>query len=327
MLDLNFFVDTYYAYDFNRPREQRVFTTQPTKHDSPSINLAYVDWKLNQDRIRSRLAFHAGDSVERNAITEPGLEKYIQESYVGYKINEKLWLDAGIFLGHIGAETWFSNENWNYTRALSADYVPYYSTGLRLSYQQDSQTKYQLQLINGWQNISENNGSKAIGFQFLKGVSEKTTFTYNNFFGDEQVTSTNPRFRGYHNFIIHYKVDDLWEILSSFDIGHQSQQDNTGLNSWAAVTTSIKRVIDFNRKLGFRIEHYNDANESNVKTVQEKGFLVSSGSVNYDQILLGKILWRTEYRLYYSPQKIYPRGNESQTNKNEIVVTSVAVNF
>ena len=326
MLDLSFFVDTYYAYDFNRPREERVFTTQPTKHDSPSINLAYVDWKLNQDKIRSRLAFHAGDSVERNAITEPGAEKYIQESYVGFKIGEQTWIDGGIFYGHIGAEAWVSKDNWTYTRALNLDYVPYYSTGLRLQHQLNNNESFQFQIINGWQNISENNSAKSVGMQYKNALSEKVTFIYNNFFGDEQVVSTRPRFRGYHNFILENKTNELWQFLYAIDFGHQSQQDNTGVNGWHAITGTVRRIIDFNRSLALRLEQYHDHHESNVKTKLGRGFVVENASLNYDQMFLGQILWRTEYRYFQSKQKIFPYRNKEIKN-NSFVVSSISISF
>jgi len=327
MLDLSFFLDTYYTYDFNRPKVDRVFTTQPTKHDSPSINLAHVDWKLSQDKVRSRLAFHAGDSVERNAITEPGPEKYIQESYVGFKIGDETWLDGGIFYGHIGAEAWVSKDNWTYTRALNLDYVPYYSAGLRLQHQLNPQESFQFQVINGWQNISENNSAKAVGMQYKNILTEKIVFTYNNFFGDEQVVSNKPRFRGYHNFILENKFNDLWQFLFAVDFGHQSQQTEQGVDTWSTSTITTRRIIDFNRSLALRLEHYNDAQEANVKTPLKKGFIVQGGSINYDQILLGQILWRTEYRYFQSKQKIYPLKNGSKSNNNSFIVSSLSVSF
>jgi hypothetical protein len=286
-----------------------------------------VDWKLNKDKVRTRLAFHAGDSVERNAITEPGPEKYIQESFLGYRLNEKLWLDAGIFLGHIGAETWVSKDNWNYTRALSADFVPYYSTGLRFTYEDSPTRNYQFHIINGWQNISENNNAKSFGIQFIDNINDKTSFIYNNFFGDEEVISRKSRFRGYHNFIFKHKLSDIWATISSFDIGHQSQQIKTCTDFWWAASFSLKYVIDFNRSLNFRIEHYHDSHEANVSTDSRKGFVVSNASINYDQLLIGQVNWRTEYRFYLSNEKIYPTNGPRKATGDSFVVSSLAVDF
>ncbi len=327
MLDLSFFIDTYYAYDFNRPKVDRVFTTQPTKHDSPSINLAHVDWKLSKDKVRSRLALHAGDSVERNATTEPGAEKYIQESFIGYKLNEKLWLDGGIFFGHIGAETWVSKDNWNYTRALSADFVPYYSSGLRFTYEESSSRSYQFHIINGWQNISENNQAKSLGFQLINNFKSNTSFIYNNFFGDEEVISRKSRFRSYHNFILKHKLSEIWDSITTFDIGQQSQQIKSGTDLWWVASLSLKYILDFNRSLNFRIEHYHDRHEANVSTDSRKGFVVSNASINYDQLLIGQVNWRTEYRFYFSNERIYPTNRPRKAIGDSFIVSSLAVDF
>ena len=42
-LRLTAFVDTYYAYDVNRPADgERRFTTQPVRHDELNVNLAWL---------------------------------------------------------------------------------------------------------------------------------------------------------------------------------------------------------------------------------------------------------------------------------------------
>jgi hypothetical protein len=148
------------------------------------------------------------------------------------------------------------------------------------------------------------NSAKAVEMQYKNILTEKIVFTYNNFFGDEQVVSNRPRFRGYHNLILENKFNDVWQFLFAVDFGHQSQQTEQGVDTWSTSTITTRRIIDFNRSLALRLEHYNDAQEANVKTPLKKGFIVQGGSINYDQILLGQILWRTEYRYFQSKQKI-----------------------
>jgi hypothetical protein len=131
-------------------------------------------------------------------------------------------------LGNIGAESWISKDNWTYSRALNLDYVPYYSAGLRIDHQIDNSHSFQFQIINGWQNMSENNEAKAIGMQYKMSFNPNLTFAYNNFLGDEKVVPNpetgkfNSRFRGYHNFIVQWLAADRWSYLAAIDFGHQS---------------------------------------------------------------------------------------------------------
>lgn len=91
------FVDAYYGYELNNPGSfDRAFTTQPARHNEFNINLAYVELKLERERVRGRFALQAGTSVQNNYSAEPGrgeisgpsLAQHIQEGYAGYRLAE-----------------------------------------------------------------------------------------------------------------------------------------------------------------------------------------------------------------------------------------------
>ncbi len=315
------FLDTYYAWDFNRPHNnKRLYTTQPDRHNEPGVNLVYGDVTLDQENTRGRLALQAGNSVIRNTEFEGKTLRFIQEAYVGKRISEKTWIDGGVFLGHIGAESWVSKDNWTYTRAINLDYVPYYATGLRVTHE-----NLQVYLMNGWQNIREDNKAKAIGVQYKKAIRKDLKFTYNNFFGDEEVVSSRPRFRAYHNFVLQWDKDERWQYLSAFDFGHQSQQKNNGIDPWWAVTLTARRVLDEIRSLAFRFEYYADPHEANIKTPSALGFQVTGASVNFDQKLASNILWRNEVRGFSSRAKIYPEHHQALSHLDSFFVTSLSL--
>ncbi len=334
--DLRFgaFLDTYYAFDFNNPKDhEREFTTQPVRHNEFAVNLAYIEAVLRRDKVRSRLALQYGNSVTKNTATEPKVgatsgpehNQIFQEAYVGTRVGLNTWIDMGIFLGNIGSESWISKDNWTYTRALFLDYVPYYSAGVRLEHKLGHAEAFQVQLLNGWSNMSENNQGKAIGMQYTKAYTEKFTFTYNNFFGDEEVVSTNPRFRGYHDFIFKWLYSDEWQYLYSIDVGHQSQQTNDGVNGWMATALTVRHVLNSTQALAFRTEYYNDTHQSNVLTGTPNGFHVVGASVNFDQQLDHKAMWRTELRGFHSEDKIYPQGNARKNRLDGFLVTSLSI--
>lgn len=336
------FVDTYYAYDFNNPgNHEREFTTQPVRHNEFNVNLAYLDAVIKQEKTRGRFALQYGNSVIKNTTGEPkegntsGPQdaKIFQEAYIGKKIGEKTWIDAGIFLGNIGAESWISKDNWTYSRSLNLDYVPYYSSGLRLEHELNNNENIQVHLINGWQNMSENNNAKALGFQYKNAINEKMVFTYNNFLGDEEVVPNpetgkfNSRFRGYHNFILLWKHDDKWQYLTAFDFGHQSQQNNGGVDGWFASTFTVHHVFNQAQSMATRIEYYADPHQANVSTNTPKGFQVVGASINFDQKLDDNFLWRTELRGFNSVDKIYPRGTHFKSRNDGYLVTSFSTWF
>jgi Putative beta-barrel porin-2, OmpL-like. bbp2 len=336
------FVDTYYANDFNNPKDhEREFTTQPVRHNEFNVNLAYIEAVLKQEKTRGRLALQFGNSVIKNTVGEPRLgatsgpedAKFIQEAYVGKKIGERTWIDGGIFLGNIGAESWISKDNWTYSRALNLDYVPYYSAGVRIEHLIDESQSMQLQILNGWQNMSENNNAKAIGMQYKKLLSESLTFTYNNFFGDEKVVPNlqnakfNSRFRGYHNFVLQWLASDRWNFLGSMDFGHQSQQANKGIDAWGAGTLTVRRILNSKESIAFRVEYYNDRHQANIVTITNNGFQVVGASLNYDQRLDENAIWRTELRGFSSKDEIYPQGSKYRNRLNGFIATSLSLWF
>lgn len=307
---LGAFIDTYYAYDFEHPPgSKRAYATQPLRHDQPDLNLSHIEAVLETRRVRGRLALQAGDSVDRN-YNVAGERKLFQEAYLGYLVGEKTWIDAGIYFGHIGSENWISKDNWTYSRSLLSEFTPYYSTGVRISHQLSDRETLQLQVINGWQNMSENNSAKAIGFQYKTLLTDDLTFTYNTFFGDEEVVSSRPRFRVYHNAFIQWMLSSEWSLLYTLDLSHQAQQQKSGSDFLLASAFTARYGFSQRRSIAARIEYYDDPHQMNVVTKTPHGFEVIGASVNYDQKLRNNLLWRTELRTLNSKDAVFPTASD-----------------
>lgn len=324
------FIDTYYALDSNNPsnRERASFQTQPAKHNEFNLNLAYIEARLKEDERRGRLALQYGTSVDRNYAYENNKSlQSIQEAYGGLKLSDKLWMDAGIFFSHIGIENFISKNNINYTRSLNADNVPYYATGLRFEYRANEKDLIYLHLLNGWQNIQENNTSKALGIKYQRTLDATSSFIYNNFLGDEKVTTPRSRFRSYQNFIFEKKLNEQWQLQTSFDVGTQAQLENDGVNTWYATSLILGQKLNDVSSVGYRAEYYLDKFESNISTGTTNGFQVASVSANYDRVLAKETVWRSEVRGFYSKDEIFPEGASSLNRWDWLLVTSLSMSF
>ena len=192
------FVDAYIAWDFTRPRSlDRAYTTQPARHSEFNVNLAFLEARLDGERVRGRLALQAGTSVQSNyageprigAVSGPDVSRFLQEATAGVRVARLLWVDAGVFFSHIGQESWISRDNPVYTRSLSADYTPYYSAGVRGVWQPTARLTVHLHIVNGWQIISENNEAKSAGVRVEYTPSSTLLVGYANFIGNEQPDS------------------------------------------------------------------------------------------------------------------------------------------
>ena len=135
-LSVNMFVDTYVATSQNKiSGNERNYLTQPAQNNTLSLNLASASFFYTNNTIRAKFAPQIGDSVSINYNVEPNDSlKYLQEGYVGYYLATDTILDVGVFLSHIGAESWLSKDNINYTRSFIAEFSPYYESGARLMF-------------------------------------------------------------------------------------------------------------------------------------------------------------------------------------------------
>jgi hypothetical protein len=329
MIFFDGFLDTYYAWDFNTPKHnERAFTTQPQRHNEPNINLVHAGINLKEEKFRGRFALQAGNSVEANTVYEANPDLgHIQESYLGIKLGEKTWLDGGIYLGNIGMESWISQKNMTYSRSMFLDYVPYYSLGMRLSHDIDSDLHTELHLMNGWQNISETNAAKSFGIQ-IKKTRGKLILTYNNFLGDENVIpGQKTRFRTYQNFIAEYEFTPDLKIQGAFDFGTQAQQENDGVDTWLALGVTLQKKLSESNFVAVRGEYYSDPHQSNVRTDTPHGFQVYSASTNIDHFFKKNFVWRNEIRAFHSRDKIYPTGSQKLNDLDGFIVTSISFMF
>ncbi len=323
------FVDSYYAYDFeNPPNHDRAFTTQPARSNEFNVNLAFVDVKLNDENVHGRFALQTGTSVQSNYASEPtmgvvsgpSLSRNIQEGFAGYRLAENLWVDGGIFLSHIGFESFVSRDNWNYTRSLVADYSPYYQSGVRLSYQASDRWSGQLLILNGWQNISENNDSKSLGTQIVYTANPNFSVTYNTLIGEEK------EFRHFHDLILKYSYSDSLQFGLQADFGFQDQSSNNTVSTWYGTALFTRYALT--KKLAFagRIERYDDQRQVIVTTGTPNGFQIWDASVNADVQLDPRLTWRSELRAYSSKDSIFPSRHGTST-LDGVFVTSFGLSI
>jgi hypothetical protein len=326
------FFDAYYAYDFERPATRdRAYTTQPARHNEFNINLAFVEAKIADERVRGRFALQTGTAVNFNYAAEANnreLSQLIQEGVVGYRLADNLWIDAGIYLSHIGLESWISRDNWTYTRSLCSDFSPYYQTGVKATLQASPQFALQFHVLNGWQNIAETNNGKAVGLQAAFTPSENISLTYNNFIGNEQSDSLASRTRFFNDVVLKFSLSPSFQIAGMFDLGLEEKPAGSGNSTWYAAMLLGKLQATPSLALTGRVEYYGDKDQVIVKTGTPNGFQIYGGSLPADVAVAPNLLWRLEGRLLSSKDDIYPTAQTTKLSKtNTFIVTSLALSL
>jgi hypothetical protein len=172
------YVDTYYAWQFQRPLDHTIFpTTAAPRHDEISLNLAHVGIDVTGlDGPIGRLYVQYGSTVEtiagQDTTTTRGffltnrLLQIVQQAAAGWHFH---WLhgvnaELGIFPSYIGLESYLPEENWSYTHAFVSDATPYYFFGFRGQVYPSARLKIELWVVNGWQTFGQWHEGRAGGY-------------------------------------------------------------------------------------------------------------------------------------------------------------------
>lgn len=357
-VQLGGFIDSYYLYNRNLPKEtERNFTTQGVRNNEFNINLAYLEAKVEENKYRGRLAFHWGTSVNANYSGELSTEKYsnqmsvrnIQEAYTGFKIGKDTWVDLGIFFGNIGYESWISHNNTNYTRAYALDYVPYYSSGVRLSHQFTDKLSGQVQILNGWQNITDNNKDKSFGSQLKYVFNQNFTLTLNQFVGNEAPNFERKQMRYYNNSILEWTISDRFKLVGQFDIGAQKTKQSYIYEPWLAnydpslgeyretasnsyrqwyhgtIWTSFLLTPEY--RLSFRVERFYDPLQVMVNTGTRNGFMSNGYTTTFDILSYDPGLLRFEYVYRRSADSVFAYRDASTSKKEDFFLVAFSIKF
>jgi hypothetical protein len=332
------FVDGYYAYDFGRPptfdrsfASGATFTTQPARHNEFNVNLAYVEANLSGNRLHGRLALQAGTSVQSNfageptngSISGPSLARNIQEAYAGYQVTPTLWVDAGIFYSHMGMESWASKDNPTYTRSLVAEYSPYYSSGARLVWQATSKLAARVDVVNGWQNISETNTDKGAGLRLDYLPVSSTTISYYNFFNPE----VGGRLRAFNGLGAKY-VGGSTTLLGQVDVGSLGEPSAGGSSSsWWGFTAIARQQVAPRLAVVGRVERYDDEDQVNIATGLPDPFRGNGISLGVDVVPHPHFMWRTEGRGFLADDAIFPNGDDAPRKNGGFVVSALTLVF
>ncbi len=120
-------------------------------------------------RLGFRLDVGLGETVDRvisvSDSSRNEATKHILQAYGSYVAPGGLTIDFGKFVTPIGAEVIETKDNFNYSRGWLFTYGPYYHAGVRAKYAINDKATVTGFLVNGWDNLFENNvkSGKTVG--------------------------------------------------------------------------------------------------------------------------------------------------------------------
>jgi len=196
---INLGVDGYYGYNFNRPigrvNQLRAYDVSSNSFSLNQANLIFeqVPDVASGRRFGARVDLQFGQAAEAaqgNPASEPRPQVYrpVWQAFGTYiaPIGSGLTVDFGKWASPMGIESNYSKDQMNYSRSFLFFALPFYHTGVRVTYPVNSALSLGYAVVNGVNQAEDFNGFKSqmifVNTHPTKSVS--WNFIYHN--GQEQ---------------------------------------------------------------------------------------------------------------------------------------------
>jgi hypothetical protein len=212
-------VDGYWNYASNKPKDPNTsqFRAFDVRNESFALNYAElaVDYKPNNFGVRVDVGF--GDAADIVNASGSSTWRHIQQAYITAG-KEKFTFDFGKFVTPIGAEVIETKDNWNYTRGLLfTNAIPFTHFGGRATYVASDKVTLAAYLVNGWDNVDDENAAKSVGIVATVKPHEKVSVVANFLTGREG--NINEYMRKLLDVIVTFNVNDRLSLMANADYG------------------------------------------------------------------------------------------------------------
>ena len=306
----------YYDYNSNQPASRtNSFRSFDGASNQFALNLVELVVDKTPEITNSRTGYHLalGFGQAMNAVngTDPGglgFDQYLKEAYFSYlaPVGKGLQIDAGKFVTPHGAEVIETKDDLNYSRGLLFSYaIPYYHYGLRAKYAFSDKYSVSGFLVNGWNNVVDNNTGKTYGVGFGWNPTKKISFTQNFMAGPEQ-SNNNSNWRQLWDTVITYSPTSKLSFTLNTDYGRGDRMKGVvDPVFWTGAAGYVKYAFNEKYAVVTRYEYYDDANGFTTGTAQHfNGF-----TATFQRLTAEHILSRLEFRRDMSNEPTFVRGN------------------
>lgn len=307
--------DAYYDYNSNKPEGDAPFRNFDTRHNKVRFSMAQL-WVTKNPAADSRVGFnvklnggHAADLIHGAepstlaAFDNKGAAA-LQQVYISYlaPVGTGLQIDAGKFVTQHGAEVIEAKDNWNYSRSLLfALAIPYYHAGVRATYTVNDKVALMGAVVNGWNDLKDNNGAKTFGAQAIVKPTSQLSIVQNYMVGAEQADNSDD-IRHLFDTTVTVSIAPAVSVMGNYDYGKDSIA-GAGV-SWQGVAGYVKVQATPWLAIVPRLEVFDDPD----------GFMTGTGQTMKDATLTGEfkliegLLARVEFRRDMSDAAVFTKS-------------------
>jgi hypothetical protein len=333
-LSIGAYIDAYFGYDFGRPEDGNIpYFVSMNRHNEATINLAFVDVRYQSERIRGRFVPGFGTFINANNQAEPGSLKNIVEGSVGFRpfAKKDIWIDFGVLGSPYTNESAVSRDHLMYTRSFAPEYVPYYLAGGKVTLPLSGKLTAYLYLLNGWQQIQDQNEGKSLGTQLEFRPNGKNLFNWNTYIGDEH-SELNPdnRMRYFTDIYWIYNDGKKWSFTSSAYIGLQETVQNrpTSDGIWWQGNFIARYTFTELLSVSGRVEYFWDPSRIQIVPVTPaEKFRTFSSGLTLNVSPATNLMFRFEGRYFLSQDAVFFDAQRNPTDSKLWMISNVTFSF
>jgi hypothetical protein len=236
-ITINAFASASYTWNFNDPLSRtNTFRVFDYDHNSFRIDAAEIvvqkavankgDFGFRIDVAMgavARIASSAG--LLRDPDSGKGLDIDLQQAFASYiiPVGKGLRLDFGKFVTPVGYELidGYDGYNDNFSRSFLFGFaIPFTHTGLKLSYAFSDKFAASAALINGWDNVVDNNAAKSFFVNFAI-TPVAPLAIYLTYIGGPERTDNNSDWRSLVDLVVTAQVHSKLKLALNVDYGHE----------------------------------------------------------------------------------------------------------
>jgi lipoprotein-anchoring transpeptidase ErfK/SrfK len=323
--DISASVDAYYGYNFNQPADRTTpFRAFAGPNNQFGLNMVELTLskppEANNSRLGYDLSFGFGNAIDAMNSAEPGglgFAQYLKEAYFSYlaPVGKGLQVDVGKFVTPAGAEVIETQGNWNYSRGILFTYaIPFYHFGLRARYAFNDKYSVTGYLVNGWNDVVDNNTGKTYGVSFGWNPTKKLSVTQNYLAGPE-MADTNRHWRQLSDTVVTYQATDKLSLMANYDYGRGDHvPDLAHPVYWTGAAGYVRYAFSDRYALATRYEYYNDHDGFTTGLPQH----VSEFTGTFERRVAQHLITRLEFRRDFSNQPAFLEGEQPGKAQNTL---------
>jgi hypothetical protein len=316
------YVETYYQWNANQPDNGITnFRGFDNRADTFALSAAAFSAEAKLGDTSLNTVFQWGEIADTYYGAEPNKPgasgagatnsatyRNIQQAYFTQQIHmnrgagRDLAVSGGLFLSPCGPESVAAKDNWFWSRSDLFFGLPFYHVGVRASLPLSDTWTVSLWGINGWNNVIDNNRSKAVMLQFTGTPVEGMSCSLMYHGGPERPDGAPEGQAWRHLFDANatWQLNEKWALQGQLNGG--GEQNHFGASSWAAAALSVRYKLSDELYVALRGDAFSERVASNATGAAAPIFWpaswVSSGTacIDYRPGASEHVSFRLEYR-------------------------------